>query len=155
LITGWTIPDIVPPSAPTNLGGQFSESTGAVSLSWGVATDNVDVVRYDVYRNLTRIGSSVDPTTTFNDSAAPGNVRLSYIVVAVDEFGNNSTSSNAVWLVTDTQRPTTPSGLRISAIGTSSVSLAWTPSTDNFGVSKYRVYRNGVQVATQSWTSGT
>ena len=48
----------------------------------------------------------------------------------------------------DTTPPSTPLAPSASIIGAASVTLAWTPSTDNVGVAGYNVYRNGVRVAT-------
>ena len=40
---------------------------------------------------------------------------------------------------TDRKPPTRPTNLRVTAVGPYSVSLAWTPSTDNVGVARYVV----------------
>ncbi len=47
----------------------------------------------------------------------------------------------------DTTDPSTPTGL-VATPGAVSVSLAWNPSTDDTGVTGYKVYRNGNLVAT-------
>lgn len=61
---------------------------------------------------------------------------------------DNPTWVNDVWggsaPSTDTQAPTTPTNLTVSNTTSSSVSLSWTASTDNVGVSGYEVYLNGV-----------
>ncbi|MEU2023883.1 glycoside hydrolase family 48 protein [Streptomyces sp. NPDC016469] len=44
----------------------------------------------------------------------------------------------------DTEPPTAPGGLTVTATTKDSVSLSWTASTDNVGVTGYDVYRNGV-----------
>ena len=46
----------------------------------------------------------------------------------------------------DTSPPTTPTGLRVSGTTSSSVSLAWTASTDDVGVADYRVYEGSTVV---------
>ena len=48
----------------------------------------------------------------------------------------------------DTTPPTAPSGLGGSATGSSSVHLSWGASSDNVGVTNYRVYRDGAAVQT-------
>jgi len=53
----------------------------------------------------------------------------------------------------DNTPPSVPSGLSASAASTSRVDLSWRASTDNVGVIRYRVYRDGAQVATVSGTS--
>lgn len=48
----------------------------------------------------------------------------------------------------DTQPPTTPSDLHATSVAATSVSLAWSPSTDNVAVTGYTVYRDGTPIAT-------
>jgi len=52
----------------------------------------------------------------------------------------------------DTTPPSTPTNLTATSVAWNQVSLSWTASTDNVGVTGYRVFRNGTQIAT---TSGT
>jgi chitodextrinase len=86
------------PSAPMNLIG--STTTSSVSLSWSTSTDNVAVIKYNVYRS---IGPNFTPsgtnriaqvsTTTYID----GNLASStyyYAVNAEDAAGNLSSKSN-------------------------------------------------------------
>jgi hypothetical protein len=56
---------------------------------------------------------------------------------------------------TDTTAPTTPSGLAAPGRTASSVSLTWNASTDNVGVTGYRILRGGTQVGTTTTTSYT
>jgi chitinase len=55
----------------------------------------------------------------------------------------------------DTQAPTTPSGLLVTGHTSSSVSLAWTASTDNVGVTGYEVYQGSSPATTVTGTSAT
>ncbi len=55
----------------------------------------------------------------------------------------------------DTQPPTVPTGLTVTGTTTSTASLSWTASTDNVGVTGYKIYRGGSQIATTSVTSFT
>jgi chitodextrinase len=55
----------------------------------------------------------------------------------------------------DTQPPSVPASLHATSVASTSVSLAWSPSTDNVGVTGYTVYRNGVSLGTVSTTSFT
>src|SRR5207253_312682 len=43
----------------------------------------------------------------------------------------------------DTAAPTLPTGVSAAAASTSSITVRWTASTDNVGVTGYRVYRDG------------
>jgi chitinase len=55
----------------------------------------------------------------------------------------------------DTSPPSVPTGLRSTGVTSSSVSLAWTASTDNVGVTGYDVYRGTTRVSTVTGPSAT
>ena len=55
----------------------------------------------------------------------------------------------------DTAAPSVPAGLHTTAVAATSVSLAWTASTDNVGVSGYTAYSTATSVGTSSSTSYT
>ncbi|WP_154402780.1 fibronectin type III domain-containing protein [Nocardioides speluncae] len=55
----------------------------------------------------------------------------------------------------DTQAPTAPSGLRSTGTTANSVSLSWTASTDNVGVTAYDVYNGSALATTVTGTSAT
>jgi len=46
----------------------------------------------------------------------------------------------------DTQPPTAPTNLSSSAVTTTSLTLSWTASTDNVGVTGYDVYQDGIKI---------
>jgi chitodextrinase len=54
---------------------------------------------------------------------------------------------------TDTQAPSTPTGLTASAVSSSQINLSWTASTDNVGVTGYDVYRAGALIASTVGTT--
>ena len=55
-----------------------------------------------------------------------------------------------LWTPDDFVAPTTPSGLAGSTLGSTSVGLTWNAANDNTGVAGYKLYRNGVLIATTS-----
>lgn len=55
----------------------------------------------------------------------------------------------------DTTRPSAPTNVTVTATTASSVSLSWSASTDNVGVTGYLVFRNGVEVGVPPSTSFT
>src|SRR5215212_5847398 len=55
----------------------------------------------------------------------------------------------------DTTPPSVPTGLRSTGVTSSSVSLAWTASSDNVGVTGYDVYRGTTRVSTVTGTTAT
>jgi chitodextrinase len=61
---------------------------------------------------------------------------------------------NAIRVVTaDVQAPSVPANLTATAISSSQIGLSWSAGTDNVGVTGYRLYRDGVQVADVAVTS--
>ncbi|MEU7416665.1 carbohydrate binding domain-containing protein [Streptomyces antibioticus] len=56
---------------------------------------------------------------------------------------------------TDTQAPSTPTGLTSTGKTSSSVSLSWSAATDNVGVTGYDVYNGSTRALTVSGTSAT
>jgi chitodextrinase len=145
--------DCVPPSAPTLTAGSVTSTS--VSLSWTGATDNVGVTGYQVRRDGTVVGTVTG--TTFTDTAVPAGSHA-YAVTARDAAGNESVTSNTVTVgvgCTDCAAPSTPTGLAVPAITTTSISLSWNAATDNVGVTGYQVFRNGTQVASLAGTTFT
>ena len=53
----------------------------------------------------------------------------------------------------DTQAPTVPSGVTASAVATTQIDISWNASTDNVGVSGYRLFRDGIPIATTTLTT--
>jgi hypothetical protein len=52
----------------------------------------------------------------------------------------------------DTSSPTVPTGVSATATSPTQINLSWTASTDNVGVTGYKVYRNGVLVGSPAGT---
>jgi chitodextrinase len=50
----------------------------------------------------------------------------------------------------DSEAPSTPGNLRLVSKDYAEINIEWDASTDNIGVDKYKVYRDGVVVATSS-----
>jgi chitodextrinase len=153
--------DTLPPTTPSGF-TQVATSDNAVVLAWNPSVDNVGVVGYDVYRNLQRIASPSDPTATLAGLACGSS--YGYAVDAVDAAGNHSLFANAYVQTsacasssssTDTQAPSTPTGLAASGITQSALNLSWNPSTDNVQVTGYDLYRNGTKVASPSSSSAS
>ncbi len=55
----------------------------------------------------------------------------------------------------DTQPPSVPTGLAITSVTSSSVSLSWNASSDNVGVTGYTIYRNGAPVGSTGGPAAT
>ncbi len=135
--------DTEAPSTPGNLTAS-NTTTNSTDLSWNASTDNVGVTGYRVYVN-----GNLDGTTTGLNYTVNGlspNTTYNVTVTAIDAAGNES--SPAATSVTtenssDNQAPSTPGNLTASNTTTNSTDLSWNASTDNVGVTGYRVYVNG------------
>ncbi len=148
-----TVGDTIAPSAPGTL--TANGEIGRATLSWGPATDNVGVVKYNVHRSTTpgftpTTGNRIaQPTGTgYTDTIAPGTYY--YKVTAEDAAGNVGPASNeaSATVTTDTTPPTAPSLLGSVTGGT--VNLSWSGSTDNVGVVRYNVHRGSTSGFTPS-----
>ena len=141
-------PDTTAPSAPTTLVATAATST-QVNLTWTTSTDNVAVTLYRIERcqgtgcaTFAEIGTSA--TTSFSNTGLTASTSYSYRVRAADAAGNLSGYSNvstAATPVADTTKPSTPTGLAATAVSNTQINLTWNPSTDNVGVTGYRVFR--------------
>ena len=141
-----TVGDTLSPSAPGTLSAVGA--VGRATLSWGAATDNVGVVRYNVHRGTSAgftptVGNRIAQPTSpgYVDATAAGS--YFYKVTAEDAAGNIGPASNeaAATVTSDTNAPTAPTGLQAPVTG-STVNLTWTASTDDVGVVRYNVHRS-------------
>jgi chitodextrinase len=161
-------PDTTAPTAPTALTAT-AVSASQVNLAWSASIDNVGVTGYRVERcqgagcsNFVQIATPSG--TTFNNTGLAAATSYSYRVRATDAAGNLSGYSSVQSATTqsppDTQRPSTPNGFTATSVSSSQINLAWNASTDNVGVTGYRVERcqgagcsNFVQIATPAGTT--
>ncbi len=150
-----TLPDTSAPTVPTGL-TVGTRTVNSIAFSWAGSTDNVAVTGYNILRNGTKVGTSA--TASYTDTGLTPNTAYSYTVQAFDAVPNTSASSTALATSTlpDTTAPSTPTGLLSPSQSTNSISLTWSASTDNVGVTGYKVLRNGTlingNVATTSFT---
>ena len=130
-------------------------SPGQVNLSWGASTDDVGVAGYKVYRDGAFLASATG--TSYSDTTVQGGTSHTYTVYAYDAAGNISPASNTATVTTptDTQPPTTPTGLAGTVEEREPINLTWNAATDNVGVAGYTVYRNGTAIATTSGANAT
>ena len=138
-----------PPTAPTGLTATTVDDS--ITLSWLAGTDDVGVAGYHVYRNgvLTNPDTLISGLTTTMTGHTPGTV-YTFTVRAVDTTGQDSPNSNALAVtaggaVTHDDPPTIPTGLAVNTVTSTAVTLQWLASTDDVGITGYRVYRNGLQ----------
>jgi chitodextrinase len=153
--------DTTPPSTPANLTATAT-APSQINLSWSASTDNVGVTGYQVERcpgascaNFTLV--TTVPGTSYADTGLSAATTYRYRVRATDAAGNLSAYSNIATATTqaspDSTPPSVPTGLTGAGVSISQINLSWTASTDNVGVTGYKIFRNGTQVGTSSTTS--
>ncbi len=138
------------PSAPADLTATVKSNT-SIALSWKASTDNVGVTGYTILRDGTVLATVKGNIRTYSDLSALPGVSYTYTVEAFDAAGNHSLPSNAVVVTTyttDTEPPSAPADLTVTAISLTRVDLAWSASTDNVGVFGYTIARDGKVLAT-------
>jgi chitodextrinase len=146
------VPDGQAPTGPSSLSATGASSS-SVQLTWPIASDNVGVTGYRIYRN----GTQVTQTTSLSylDTGLAAQTTYRYEVRAYDAAGNLGmpASASATTVGADTAAPSTPTGLKATVQKGRKVALTWNASTDNTGVTGYEVFRNGTRVATPTGTS--
>ena len=150
-LTVSTLADTESPTTPAGL----SATPGLVSvqLSWNEATDNIDVTGYELSRNGTVIATI--PGLSYTDNDLSPATSYAYEVRALDGSGNASApAAISTATLADTQPPTVPASPG-AVPGLLSVELSWQASTDNLGVTGYRISRDGQLVATVPGTGYT
>ncbi len=84
---------------------------------------------------------------TYTDSAAPQGATHAYSIVAFDAAANSSAASAALSVaVPDTTRPATPAKPTVT-LASGKATVTWAAVSDNVGVVKYGVRRDGVLLA--------
>ena len=142
--------DTTAPSPPTNLIATNLHGNG-VTLKWSASTDNNQVTLYRIY-NVSMGGVETLRGNSFYTSYIVSGLTLSteykFTVKAIDAAGNESDASNILTITTqssaDTTPPSKPTGLTAPSKTATSVTLTWNKSTDNVGVTKYKIYNAGI-----------
>jgi chitodextrinase len=145
--------DTQPPSQPTGI-NQSSKTETSISVTWSAATDNVGVVGYSLFRDGTNVANTAGRSYTFTGLTCGTSYTLA--VKAYDAAGNVS-PQGAVLMTTsscpDTLPPTVPDNQTISASTSTTLTMTWSPSTDNVGVAGYEAWLDNVKVGTTTGTS--
>jgi chitinase len=95
-------PDVVPPSAPSEL--SYTATTSSISLSWLPSQDNVGIAGYKIFRDGVVAGNT--KSTSFTDASLIPNATYTYEVLAYDEADNESAKSKSLKATTLDSCPT-------------------------------------------------
>ena len=122
----------------------------SVSFSWAASTASTGCTLngyhiYQVNGSTYTLITSVTGGTTVTITALTPNTSYTYAVQAFDTSGHTSSQSGAqitIATLADTTAPTAPGSVTATAASASQVNLSWSASTDNIGVTGYKVYRS-------------
>ncbi|TAJ98233.1 MAG: hypothetical protein EPO39_18740 [Candidatus Manganitrophaceae bacterium] len=143
--------DTAPPLISGVTAGRISNS-GAV-LRWTTnepADTQIEYGTTTAYGTSTPMIASLVMTHSQNLEGLLPSTVYHYRVKGRDAAGNLAVSSGGTFrteAAPDTAAPSVPAGLTTAVISYSQINVAWNASTDNVGVTGYRIYRNGAEVA--------
>ncbi len=139
------------PTTPNGLFGT-AVSTTQIDLVWNPASDpETGISEYVVYRDGGEVARTAG--TGYSDTGLTASTVYQYRVSAVNGAGTEGGQSGPQNVKTlDPDPPPPPTNLSATTVSSSEIDLAWTaPDADD--LVGYRVYRNGIPVATTSNTS--
>jgi chitodextrinase len=149
-----TVADQTPPTAAITSPANSSLVKGVVTVTAN-ATDNTGgsgVAKVELY--VDGVLKATDTTSPYSfswDTTAATNATHQLTVIAYDKASPaNTITSSAVAVTVDNSPPTTPANFHMTASTLTTITLGWSASTDNTGISGYRITRNGTTIATTS-----
>jgi len=138
--------DTTPPSVSLTVPASGSTVSGSAVTVSANASDNVAVAGVQFRLDGVNLGAedTISPYSISWNTTGSSNGSHTLSAIARDTSNNQTTSSGitvTVSNVVDTQAPTIPTNLSTTAVSSSQINLSWTASTDNVGVTGYRIYR--------------
>ena len=142
-----TVKDITPPTAVTNVTVVGEADEDLVELTWDASTDNVGVVKYEVYINGKKYTTKTNSISIKNLDAGKFNVE----VVAFDKAKKKSDAGTCEVTVKDI---TAPKAVSVKAkVENNDVTFTWKASTDNVGVEGYIMKYGVAGTDSRFWTN--
>ncbi|MBT2160448.1 ThuA domain-containing protein [Zobellia barbeyronii] len=148
--------DITAPTVPQKLVSEEITQT-TIDLNWEASTDSVGVSGYRVFQN--GVFLAIATKTAYQAVNLEPGMEYAFSVSAIDEAENESKQSALLELTTEAEvyvddvAPSIPTSLMVGEVTQTTVDLNWEASTDNVGVSGYRVLQNGVFLAMATKTA--
>ena len=127
----------------------FSGYTNANGVASTTLTD------LHVFNSTSSITQEVDTPDTVAISAngytaKNFSVTMTQTTNQTQQLSGTGTGNGSSGTPPDTTPPSSPTNLLISGVTPSTITLSWSPSTDNVGVTGYTIYRNGNQIGASS-----
>jgi len=136
-----------PPAVPTDLVATAT-SESSIGLAWTDGSTNetgFQIGRMTTGGTFTLVTTTAANITALNDTGLTPETTYTYRVRATNAAGDSAytQSATATTLEPDTTPPTVPTGFTATAVSAFQIGLAWTASTDNVGVTAYRISQGG------------
>ena len=158
------VPTWLPGTTYIKVADNDKESSTASFITFDV---NQDVIVYVAHDNrITTKPSWMESFTNAGDDLvlndqSHGIWKKDFTAGTITLGGNAGGSNSSMYSiiivgqgnVVDTILPSTPANLKATASFNTKMNLSWNASTDNVGVTGYRIYRDGIQVADVSSTT--
>lgn len=136
------------PAAPTITSLSASPASipsgSSSTLSWAVTGSPTPTLTID---------NGVGDVSGLTSKAVTPAQTTTYTLTATNSQGTVSATTTVTVTAPDTTKPSKPAGLTATAVSSSQINLSWTASTDDVGVTGYRIYRGGTQVGISTATS--
>jgi len=151
------------PQSPDAVSGFIGYATTQtdISLSWvDNPTPQFNETNFEVYRATSSggpfklVAKTAANSDSYIDSNLTPNTNYYYLVRPINLSSAGPVSETiTVKTQVDAIPPTAPTNLAITNVNGNSVSLSWTASTDNVGVYRYDIFKNGERVLALSNTT--
>ena len=155
-VTTTSTGDVTPPVI-SGVGNGTPDQQG-VSITWTTnepADSQVDYGTSSSYGSSTSRDTSLVTTHTQLLAALNAGTTYHYRVRSTDASGNPALSSDFTFTTSsasDTLAPTIPTGLTASAVSPTEIDVSWTAASDDVGVTKYVLQRDGATIAQPTGT---
>lgn len=130
-----------------------ANAAGKINVTLNVVSGDAQLYLYDPSDSLvgwsTTSGTVDEMITNYSvGSSATGDYCIKVMPNILSLANYNLTATFGATGAADTSAPTVPTGLKVIPASATSMTVTWTASTDNIGVTGYDVYRGGSKIAT-------
>ena len=114
----------------------------SVTLTWSPSTSDAGPITYEILRDGVLVATVPDSgSPQFSESGLTPSTTYHYSVIAVDQNVNQSIAAmvNATTTSQDNMPPSPPTNLLVTGNVNGSISISWSPASDNVGVTGYKI----------------
>jgi chitodextrinase len=153
-----SVTDTTPPAISGIASSAVTSSSATITwITDEVSNSQVEYGTTVSYGSASALNSSLTTSHSLSLSGLSASTLYHYRVKSSDASGNLAISNDQTFITSvqagDATPPSVPTNLSATAVSSSQINLSWNASTDNVGVTGYRVYRNGSQITTTANTS--